>query len=66
MRFVPLVLAFLLSGCALAPLVIEKLVTVGVGAWGVQQHRERQKEMEAIQDRVDQLARVTMDGEMPP
>jgi len=37
-----------------------------VGAWGVQQHRERQKEMEAIQDRVDQLVRVTMDGEMPP
>lgn len=44
-----------LSGCALAPLVIEKLVTVGVGVWGVQQHQERQKEIKAVQERVDQM-----------
>lgn len=62
MRLVLLGITLLmLSGCALAPLVIEKLITIGVGAWGVSEHQDRKKEVEAIKERVDQIEQVKVE-----
>lgn len=60
-------LAFVLlsAGCALAPLVIEKIVTVGVGVWGVSEHQDRKKEMEAIKERVEQIEQVKAIEDFP-
>lgn len=60
-----LILALALSGCALAPLLVERLATMGIGLWGVQQHRDRQKEIEAIRGRVDHMEQAKAMEDIP-